>query len=438
LQTPKSYVLIGPNSKDPENRETWSMLPKETQDEVIRIWGKDGMYVNHGMRDMVFGYRKLTLANAVNSTQTRRELNARLALLGQTPMKASGQAAVEQKLAELFTGLIEWQLVLWARANKKPDPEKYAKRAALKVTQAERVWQELVQELKDLIVVKSITVLMGNVRSNLSLLLVSGVPISDILRDHLVALRGASSFQKDTEELDRLETLLATGQTQGQDQKIRRDIALLQDALNRNPVKELIDAGLMPSIVEDVSSEEDIYSYKSKLGRATERLTNKVHPLVREGANQIYMGRGTQIYQGLRRMTQLSDFMARYTQYQYLVSREDNRLSKEDALQQASDDFVNYDIPMHRTMQYLDDMGIFMFTKYFLRIQKVIARLVRDRPGRVLGAIALGQFMNLGPIVLDGSWVSKAGNNPFGVGALGYPGSIDEIATISAAGALVK
>jgi len=51
-----------------------------------------------------------------------------------------------------------------------------------------------------------------------------------------------------------------------------------------------------------------------------------------------------------------------------LTNRKDNPLSEADAIQQASDDFVNYDIPMHRGMQYLDDMGIFMFSKYYLRI----------------------------------------------------------------------
>jgi hypothetical protein len=434
----KSYVLIGPNSKDKENRETWAMLPEETKDAVVKVWGMEGMYVNHGMRDIVFGYRKLSLSDVIKRTQERRRVNEQRALNGQQPIKVVGKEKIAQDFEDLFTGLIEGALRFYAQMAKIKNPGDYAMRAAQKVAQSEQAWQEIVAEVKDILVIKTITTLIGNVRSNLSFLVMSGVPLSDILRDHLVALRGATAYQKDTEELDRLETLLATGQTQGQDEKIKRQITLLKDSISRNPVKTLIDAGLMPSIVEDTSADDDIYSYKSKLTRTAQGVTNRLNPMIREAGNQIYMGRDTMAYQGLRRMTQLSDFMARYTQYQYLVSREENQLSKEDALQQASDDFVNYDIPMHRNMQYLDDMGIFMFTKYFLRIQKVIARLVRDRPGRVLGAIALGQFMNLGPIVLDGSWVSKAGNNPFGVGALGYPGSIDEIATISAAGALVK
>lgn len=397
------------------------------------------MYVQRTLQDIVFGYRKLSLADAVRNIQDRRALNKARASIGLSPLKAKGyQEEIEEGAAKLFTGLIEHALVLHARAKHLPNPQAYAMSAAAKVASAERMWQELVQETKDLIVVKSITVLIGNVRSNMSLLLMSGVPIKDLLRDHLVALRGATSYQHDSEELDRIQTLLDAGLAGNNEAKLRREVELLKDSLARNPVRELIDAGLMPSIVEDTSEDDDIYSYKSKLSRTAQELASNVHPMVRTAANEIYMGRDTKMYQGLRRFTQLSDFMARYTQYQYLTTREENPLSKADAMQQASDDFVNYDIPMQRTMQYLDDMGIFMFTKYFLRIQKVILRLTKEKPGRVLSAVALDQFMSLGPIVLDSSWVGRVGNNPLSWGALQYPGSLDELATVSAGMALVK
>jgi hypothetical protein len=34
--------------------------------------------------------------------------------------------------------------------------------------------------------------------------------------------------------------------------------------------------------------------------------------------------------------------------------------------------------------------------------------------------------------------LAKIGNNPFGIGALGFPGALDELATVKAAMALVK
>lgn len=47
--------------------------------------------------------------------------------------------------------------------------------------------------------------------------------------------------------------------------------------------------------------------------------------------------------------------------------------------------------------------------------------------------LVLGQFMDLGIIVLDGSWMTKIGKNPFGPGALNYINSLDEIGTVSTA-----
>lgn len=436
---PQSYVLIGPDSQDADARETWALLPYATKQAVRQVWGADGMYVQQSMRDIVFGYRKESLADAIRSTHARREENAERATRGLAPLKGKNmQEEVEQGMAELFTQLVEFSLRQSAIWRKIPNPDQYAMQAAAKVASAERAWQEVVRETKDLIVVKSISVLVGNVRSNLSLLLMSGVPISDVIRDHLVALRGATAYQKDSEELDRLQTLLKAGLAGGDRSKLERKIVLIKDSLERNPVRELIEAGLMPSIVEDTSADDDIYSYKSQLTESVEEAAKGLHPMVRRAANEIYMGKDTLAYQGLRRFTQLSDFMARYTQYQHLVSRKESPLSKADAMQQASDDFVNYDIPMPRRMQYLDDTGIFMFTKYFMRIQKVILRLTREKPGRVLGALALDQFMALGPIVLDSSWVGRVGNNPLSWGALQYPGSLDELATVSAGMALVK
>jgi hypothetical protein len=246
------------------------------------------------------------------------------------------------------------------------------------------------------------------------------------------------SYQRDSDELARLQTLLDIGQTNGKDAEIRNEMARLTDALERNPVKKLIEEGLMPTIVEDTSADEDIYSYKSALTQKVDSLTDKLHPGVKSVAKQLYLAKDTKAYQTLRHITQLSDFMARYTQYQYLTNRKENPLNHADAIQQSSDDFINYDIPMHRGMQYLDDMGIMPFMKYFLRIQKVLERAVKEKPARVLSILLLEQFTGLGSTVLDSGWEHKIGNNPLHWGALQYPGALTELATFKAAVALVK
>lgn len=436
---PEAYVQVGPKSTDAEAREIWNMLPEDTKAEARRIWGRDGIFVRNDSRDIIFGYRKMSLANAVRSHQERRQDAAERQMRGMAPLVSPGlEQDFENLMAKMLTLVVEQQLVIWARTKGYPNPEQYGERAAILVAKGERMWQEIVGETKDLLVIKTITVMMGNLKSNLSLLVLSGVPLKDIYRDHVIAWRGATSYQRDSDEMDRLQTLLDTKQTNGKDAEIRSQIARLQDSIDRNPVKELIEAGLMPTIVEDAAADEDIYSYKSALVQLSDKVSAEVHPLVKDSVRNVYLAKDTFVYKGLRQITQLSDFMARYTQYQYLTTRKENPLSKADAIQQASDDFINYDIPMHRGMQYLDDMGIMPFMKYFLRIQKVLGRLAKDSPARVLAALSMGQFLDLGPIVLDSSWVHHLGNNPLHTGALQYPGALSELATVSGAMELIK
>lgn len=396
-----SYFLVGPKTNDPERQEIWNLLPYETKQIILKVWGEDGMLVRKDAMDIMFGYRKLSLTDAFNKDPVLRDAFERV-------------------------------VVAIARAV-------FGEKAALRLAQGERGWQDIVAEAKDLIVVKTGVVMLSNIKSNMWLLAMSGVPIKDILYHHLVALKGSHSYRKDSEELAELQRLLATGYTQGKDVQIARDIARLEDALARNPVKELMDAGLMPTIVDGINPDDDIYSYKSGLAKAIDSKLKKVSPLVINAAKTIYMAHDTKLYQGVHRITQLSDFVARYTMYQHLTNQKTKPLTKEEAIQEASDAFINYDIPMHRKMQYLDDMGIMMFTKYLLRIQKVLVKNLRDNPGRVIGSILLANYLGLGETVhQEASMWGRIGNNPFGVGAGNYFSSLDDLATISGPMALIK
>lgn len=400
-QHPKSFLEIGPNVADPELREIWTLLPEQTKKDVRDIWGYDGMMVRKDSVHILFGYRKRSLEEAFK--------------------KDPGARGSMEKL------LVAMAEEVWGK-----------KLAGLKVKQYERMWQEIVRELKDLIVVKTGTVLMGNIKSNVTLLWLRGVPMRAILNHHLVAFRGATAYIKDNDRLSRLKLTLSSGYIVGDVGEIEREIKVLEDRIARNPVKELVDAGLMPSIVEDIATEEDIYSYKSLLTRKVDDATSFLHPAVKSAARTVYMAHDTKLYQGLSRITQLSDFVARYTLYKHLTERQDNPLSKEDAVQQASEDFINYDIPMHPMLQYVDDMGIIPFMKYFLRIQKPLARIMKEHPGRVIAMLMAGNLVDIGETVLDSSILHKIGNNPIQGGALRYPGTLDELLTISGTLAVIK
>jgi hypothetical protein len=159
-----------------------------------------------------------------------------------------------------------------------------------------------------------------------------------------------------------------------------------------------------------------------------EGVTSKINPHVLNVGKGLYMTHDTKVYKALSQGAQLSDFLARYTLYQHMTTKKHAPMNSEEAIQLASDAFINYDVPTHRSMQYLNDMGFLRFTKYYLRIQKVIMHLYRDNPGRMLALMMVGNYFDNLPTVLDSSMVTRFGN-PIEAGALTYPFALDDLAT---------
>lgn len=386
----ESYRKVGPDSADTELQDIYRMLPEDTKKAIKEIWGTDYMMVRSDLMDINFGYRKVSLTDAFHKEH-------------------------KNVADRLFTGLMTHTM---------------GEKAEYNLRRAEDIWQEIVAEAKEILVIKNLSTLLGNIGSNISLLYWHGVPLKDMARYHRIALKGVSTYRQDSAALIERETQLAAGYITTSKREMEHEIARLKDAIARNPVKELIDAGLMPSIVEDVSPDDDMYSYKSRLVNFTGEHTQWVNKHVAGAARVVYMAKDTKMYKALHHATQLSDFVARYALYAHVTTRQDNPMSKEDAAQLASDSFVNYDLPSHRKLQYMNDMGFVQFTKYYLRIQKVIARLYAENPGRAMALLVTEHFFSAAPMVTDSGFVQKLGNNPFEPGAFNYLGALDELATI--------
>lgn len=403
--SPWSYVDVSPTSSDPEMRELWSLLPEDTRTAIRKVWGQDKISVRKDSLDGVFGYRKLSASDFLSKE--------RADLVG-----------VEKFARGLFHSLAK------ARGMGDQTADNFAKKMGMYVLQGERGWQDIYKEVKDIIVVKNLVTLVGNVYSNASLLFLMGV--DDGWTKQWTALRGIMAYEADHKKLMELEAKRDSGYGNAD----ANEIARLKDAIARNPVTKLVNSGLMPTIVDDVDLSEDPYSYKSQLGEALETYTNKVPTAVKQAAKTVYMTHDTPLYKVLSRATQYSDFIARFALYEHQVNNEG--ATHEQAVQKALRAFVHYDVPMQRNLQYLDDMGLTPFMKYFYRIQRVLFETTRDRPARVLSMILLNRFADLGPIVLDSSVVQHVGNNPFRTGALRFPSSLDDLLTVQAGMSLIK
>ena len=403
----KSYVYVGFDSTDPELQDIANKFPEHTRQAIRKIWGMNGMMVRKDMLDINFGYRKWSATEALFQS-----------------------AAEKQLFARMVVDFFEFAFSM----NGDEESRKIAgERARRWLLNKGDIWEEIVAETKDIIVVKTGTVMMNNIISNILELKTFGVPMMDILRHHRTAIKASIAHRKDAEELFGLEKQLETGFTQGNTAAIERRIAVLKDAMIRNPVHQLMEEGLMPTIVEDVANNEDIYSHKAALATKVADVTKRVPSALIKAARFVYMAHDTTLYKTLSEITQLSDFVARYTLYQHEINKKKNPLSHEEAVRKVSDAFINYDIPSHRKLQWGNDMGLVMFTKYYIRIQKVILRTMRDDPLNATLMLLLNNYMDALPMLYDSGVLGDSyGGGLFKWGALEYPGTLDNLLTVDA------
>ncbi|WP_417358755.1 hypothetical protein [Gallaecimonas pentaromativorans] len=157
--------------------------------------------------------------------------------------------------------------------------------------------------------------------------------------------------------------------------------------------------------------------------------------MARNAGRALYMTHDTALYKAFNQGTQMSDFLVRYTLYNHMTTRQKNRVAHDEAIQRASDMFVNYDVPTSRGLQYLNDMGAVMFTKYFLRIQRSLFQIFREQPARTLSLMSAESMLKSAPTMMDSTLVNKlTGGGPIMAdGALGWFQSLDDIFTINMA-----
>ena len=413
-----SYVEVGPNSADPAMREVYRLLPDATKKEIKKVWGTEVMLVRNDMINLAFGYRKYSLSEMFDKDPANRN-------------------AAE----DLFVAVTTFLVASYARLNLGMDAAqamKYAMRTGVVVKRAEDAWKTISDETKNAIVVKSGIVLLGNVWSNATLLVMHDISLADIAKHHKAAFTAAREYQEVSEELFKAQTQLNTGYNVANRKALEQRILVLKDKIARNPVTELMDVGLMPTIVQDISFNDDTYAYDSNFVKNIKANVAALNPTVLNIGKQLYMTKDTPHYKMLANLTQMSDFVARYTLYQHLTTQAQQPLSKREAARVASETFVNYDIPLPKGIQYLDDIGILPFTKYFLSMQRVLVNLVREHPVKVLMTLMANNYLNLMPTVMDGSAFNRFGNNPFRSGPLRFVGAVEHILPIKYAMGLFR
>lgn len=365
------YVTISPRATDPELREIWRMLPKEFKDEAKKVWGVGGIQVRKDTIDLLFGYRKYTLANMWQLPKEERN---------------AFQKVFVQAVSMVF-----------------------GDKAAMRVRQGEELMTALATTVKDIIVIKTGLVTLGNIMSNIVLLKMQGVPLVDILKGHKDSFVAMRRYKDQNKELEQLRIKLASASLSANQRLVyERRLTELEDDIANNPVINLIDEGLLSTIVEDVDTEVQEYKLRQRVKRKItevgwadrlEDATNRIPQGLRDVAKEALAMQGSNLYDLLSETAQFSDFGARYVLYKHMT--ETKGVDPKVAAGEVMDVFIDYDLPTHQGLQYLNDLGLLMFTKYILRVQKIILKTIKDNPARALVIMLLQNWFGDLPDIVD-------------------------------------
>lgn len=371
------YITINKNSTDPQLKEIYELMPIEMKEAAKEIWPNGDIKVRKDLLNNAFGYREPSVLNMW-----------------------TGQTGYSKEFQKAFVSITETFL---------------GKNAAKYLRLGERGIMEFVKEMKDWIVVRSVVVSAANIVSNMVHLATVGVSPVTMAKDMSVAVLAAEEYRRNEKLINEYSHYLAVGHNPKMADEYQRKISELKDSQARNPVADLIKAGLLPTIAEDLGQQDD-YSLKDKLLTKMDEYTSAVPDSVKRVAKEVALSRDSHIYFLLNRSIQYGDFVAKYSLYKQLTTRKNNPMDKDSAIARVMDEFVNYDILPSRTRFYLDAMGLTWFLNYKIRIQKVILRTIRENPLRALFLMFSNSWESNLPNITDANLVTGSLNYNIGFG----------------------
>lgn len=357
------YTLISPDSTDEKIRDLWEILPKSFKEEAFNNEYK-GLPVRRDLMNNYFGYRHLSITDFPGIKQ--------------------------------FTPAVVKSLI--------------------KV--AETMWIEFIKIVKVDVLIKMPFVMVGNIISNAMYAVMTGTSPKDIVAMYLNSTRDVRAYLSKHRELVKLKLAKETGNKQKLD---IGKIPMLERELKNNPIHELYELGVYQAIVEDVSSQE--LNSTNKLKQLYKDKTEKVPQLIKDGMNWLYLTEETQYYKVMTEVLQMSDLVARDIENRKLKLVQEkqsqgkmklprwflekhpgqetrvlkgkqldefNEASKEMRLDTVLNAFINYNKPSGSIEEYMNKVGLLMFTKYAKRVQRRIALTGTKYPLKSL-MVLLGQ-----------------------------------------------
>lgn len=361
----KQYILISPDSADEKIKDLWNVLPKNFKEEAMNSEYK-GLPVRRDLMSAYFGYRHLSITDM--------------------PI-----------LKDITPSIIKNAVKL-----------------------AETIWMEFIKMAKADVLIKMPFVLVGNIISNIVYAINTGTNPAEIGRMYLESTREVRTYLRKHRELVELQIAKDTGNVQKKD---IGKIPSLERELKNSPIHELYELGIYQAIVEDVNKDE--YTGTNRISKWYKDKTEGMPQILKDGANWLYLTEDTGYYKFMQEVLQMSDLVARDVENRKLKNiteqqvngkmkiprwftekypeTKGRRLTKDEmsTFKKESDKrrldtilnaFINYNKPSGSLEEYLNRVGLIMFTKYAKRIQLQIAKTGTKYPLKTL-MVVLGQSL---------------------------------------------
>ena len=265
---------------------------------------------------------------------------------------------------------------------------------------AEKVWKEVIKVAKSSIILKTPIVLIGNVVSNLMYSIITGSDPIQVAKLQMQAVRELNEYIAKYKRLVHLEAMEVAGKAS---EKELTEIGMIRNEIELSPLSKLMDKGFYTQITEEM--DQAGYGSNSLITQWADAKLKNAPKLVRNGLDWLFLTEKTPVYKFMNTATQYSDFVARYAEF-HLLKRKG--VDTEKALTTVMNAFVNYTKPSSPFVEYLNQMGLVMFTKYFTRIQRAIGEVAKGHPLNAL-LVLLAQEYLIGDIadVTDSSIIVK-------------------------------
>lgn len=332
----EQFRWIKPNSENELYRELYETLPYEIREVMTEKYGDRGVPVHNKSLNTVFGYRNLS----ANDTKKFIE-QERIKQNNADKLASAFSVNMGNILYNGYLGNIE-SLLKW-----------------------------LAHVGKDMIVVKGVTTSWYNIISNCVLLHMKGLSAKQVVDYQLEGLKQYDMLRRLNYQLAVLKKKRILNQYTNAD---ARDESIIRRSLETIPIYALYKEGIIANtIAEDLTESENF----------TKQVIHAVTPKgnTRVVASNLALSNESMLYRILADFASLGDITGKYALYKF--NREKFKDNKE-ALRESLETFIDYSNPLPKQLQLADDLAVLPFMKYALGIQRVISRILTQKPSRSL------------------------------------------------------